>query len=175
MSTSVPGGPRAPLPRHWQLYASNRHWRLQRQEASSQIYCLSSPTRLDEYRLGSVDERVGIIISFPNKFTPDSNYKGECTLLEVFSGCDAGKVHLSYYFFCKVRSLIRPRPAQSSTECRIDLHKLRRQADGARRCFHMTQRQNIIVCLSESILGTANLLKDNRVGTASFVRLFLSS
>ena len=29
--------------------------------------------------------------------------------------------------------------------------------------------------LSESILGTAYLLKDNRVGTASFVRLFLSS
>ena len=27
------------------------------------------------------------------------------------------------------------------------------------------------VCLSESILGTAYLLKDNRVGTASFVRL----
>ena len=39
----------------------------------------ASPTRLDEYRLGSVDERVGIIISTP---------------IKRMTRRDAGKVHL---------------------------------------------------------------------------------
>ena len=68
MSTSVPGGPRAQLPRHWQLYG-----------ARTRVRRPASPTRLDEYRLGSVDERVGIIISKP---------------IKRMTRRDAGKVHL---------------------------------------------------------------------------------
>ena len=68
MSTSVPGGPRAPLPRHWQLYG-----------ARTRVRRPASLTRLDEYRLGSVDGRVGIIISTP---------------IKRLTRRDAGKVHL---------------------------------------------------------------------------------
>ena len=65
---------------------------------------------------------------------------------------DAGKVNLviTRALQRKRVDLIRSRPDQSSTECRIDLHKLRRQADCARRYFHMTQRQNIIVRLKST-------------------------
>ena len=68
MSTSVPGGPRAQLPRYWQLYG-----------ARTRVRRPAGLTSLDEYRLGSVDERVGIIISTPIK-------RMTCH--------DAGKVHL---------------------------------------------------------------------------------
>ncbi len=58
MSTSVPGGPRAPLPRYW-------HWQLY--GVRTRVRRPASLTRLDEYRIGSVDEWVGIIISTPIK------------------------------------------------------------------------------------------------------------
>ena len=66
---------------------------------------------------------------------------------------DAGKVNLVITLRALQRKqvdLIRSRPAQSSTECRTHLYKLRRQADCERSCFQITQLQNIIVRLKST-------------------------
>ena len=75
--------------RHWQLYG-----------ARTRVRRPASQTRLDEYRLGSVDERVGIIISAP---------------IKRMTRRDAGKVHLFLALQRKQVDLIRSRPTQRQT------------------------------------------------------------